>query len=56
MTKVFLHAFGGRGSNSCMACWEKMASDTVHENPFFELMDDMSGNMLMSMGWPMMRK
>lgn len=54
-----LARFLGAWFDSCMAGWEKMASDAVHENLIFELMDNMSGmsgNMLMSMGWPMMRK
>ena len=48
-----LARFLGAWSDSCMAGWEKMASDAVHENLIFELMDNMSGmsgNMLMSMG------
>ena len=51
-----LARFVGAWFDSCMACWEKMASDAVHENLFFELMGAMPSKVMMSMWWPMMRK
>ena len=38
-----LARFLGAWFDSCMAGWEKMASDAVHENLIFELMDNYVG-------------
>jgi hypothetical protein len=49
-----LARFWGAWFDSCMACWDKMVSDAVNENPFFKPMGNV--HMLMSMWWPMMRR
>ena len=48
-----LARFWGAWFDLCMACWNKMASDVVNENP---LLEEPRDNMrtLISMWWPMM--
>jgi hypothetical protein len=47
-----LARFWGAWFDSCVTCWEKMASDAVHGTPLVEPM----GNILMTMWRPMIRK
>jgi hypothetical protein len=50
-----LARFWGAWFDSCMTCWSAMVWDAAQENPLIELMDNISRNMAMGMGRPMMR-